>query len=106
MIRPITLGQGAGIEELLTPHRVRILDISRRLGAEALWVFGSVRRREARPNSDVDLLVKWKGEASLTEVATLLDSLEAEIGRRVDLVDYDGLHWALRPQILAEAVPL
>lgn len=90
----------------MTPHRIRILDLSRRLGVEGLWVFGSVRRREALRTSDVDLLVKWKAEASLTDVATLLGELEAELGRRVDLVDYDAIHWALRPQILSEAVPL
>lgn len=105
-ILPVRLGNGSGIEELLTPHRVRILALSRRLGVEGLWVFGSVRRREARHGSDVDLLVKWKTEVSLMDVAAFLGELEAELGRRVDLVDYDGIHWALRPQIHSEAVPL
>lgn len=106
LIRPLLLGNGAGIEELVTPHRMKILDTARRHGVEGLWVFGSVRRREARRTSDIDLLVKWKVEASLLEVAKLLGELEAELGRRVDLVDYDGIHWAIRPQVISEAVPL
>ena len=38
--------------------RDEIYAIARRHKAEKLWVFGSCARREERPESDVDLLVK------------------------------------------------
>lgn len=75
-------------------------------GAEALWVFGSVRRSEATSRSDVDLLVRWRKPVSLLVKAGLHSRLEDEIGRRIDLVEWDGIHWALAPQIRSEAVPL
>ena len=39
--------------------RDEIYAIARRHKAEKLWVFGSCARREERPDSDVDFLVKW-----------------------------------------------
>jgi predicted nucleotidyltransferase len=106
VIRPIALGQGEGIEQIVEPHRVKLLEIAREAGVEGLWVFGSVRRNEARRSSDVDLLVTWKRPVSLLELAGLIDRLSSELGRRVELVDRDSLHWAMAPQTLTEAVPV
>jgi len=105
-VQPVTLGSGQGIEQIIEPHRVKILEICREAGVEGLWVFGSVRRREARRTSDVDLLVTWKQPASLLELAGLIDRLSSELGRKVELVDRDALHWAMTPQVLSEAVPV
>jgi predicted nucleotidyltransferase len=106
MVEPVALGKGLGIEQIIEPHRVKILELCRAAGVDGLWVFGSVRRREARRNSDVDLLVTWKHSASLLEFASLIDGLSSELGRRVELVDRDALHWAMAPQVLNEAVPV
>jgi uncharacterized protein len=105
-LRPVTLGDGEGIEQIIDPHRVKLLEIGREAGVEGLWVFGSVRRKEARRSSDVDLLVTWKRPVSLLEFAGLVDRLSSELGRTVELVDRDSLHWAMAPQILTEAVPI
>jgi uncharacterized protein len=69
-------------------------------------VFGSVRRSEATPKSDVDLLVDRAAGTSLLDRAALARDLETILGRRVDVVPEEALHWFLRPQILFEAVPL
>lgn len=106
LIRPIRLGEGLGIEEVLSPHRAEIDRISRRWGAKRIRVFGSVRRREATDSSDLDLLVDWKEGTSLLDVATFRVALQDLLARRVDTVEERFLHWALRPQVLAEAVPL
>ena len=44
--------------------RDEIYAIARRHKAEKLWVFGSCARREERPDSDVDFLVKLSEDAS------------------------------------------
>jgi len=105
-IRPPKLGRGLGIEELLHPHRDEILAAARRYGADRLWVFGSVRRREATRSSDVDLMVRWARPHSLLERMSLASELESILGRRVDLVNDGGLHWAIAPQVESERVPL
>ena len=64
-----------------------IRDVFQARGVEALWVFGSVARGEARPDSDVDLTIAFApGVApSLFEIAHLKDEAEAVLGHSVDL---------------------
>jgi len=105
-IRPIALGTGLGIDEILGPHRAEILRLGRTYGARRLWVFGSVRRHQATKTSDVDLMVQWERPVSLLVKAELNADLESILGRKVDLVNEGGLHWAIEPQVEAERVPL
>lgn len=55
------------------------------------WLFGSCSRGEERADSDVDLLVRYidSDSMSLMSIGRVRKSLEASIGRRVDLVE-DG----------------
>jgi uncharacterized protein len=105
-IRPFRLGTRLGIEEVVLPHRSAILDLARKYGVKELRVFGSVRRREATTNSDVDFLVEWKRPVSLLTYAGFRSDLEDLLGRRVDLANRGGLHPAIGPRIEAEAVPI
>ena len=105
-IRPLVLGHGQGIEEVLGPHRAELIRIGRRHGALRFRVFGSVRRKEAGARSDVDLLVSMRRSASLLDFAALHVELEALLGRSVDLIEEGRLPWDLAPQIEAEAVVL
>ena len=105
-IRPVALGDGLGIPELVAPHRQAILRSARRHGVRRIWVFGSVRRREATLRSDVDLLVEWGRPVSLLAVGAFRAELEVTLDRGVDLVNRHGLHWAIDPQVEAEKVPL
>ena len=105
-IRPIQTGKGLGIEEVLGPHRSRLLRLAHRFGAENVRVFGSVRRREAGAKSDVDLLVNWPRRPSLLRTAEFRVAVKELIGRDVDVVEERNLHWAIQPQVLAEAVAL
>ncbi|MGP8073176.1 MAG: nucleotidyltransferase family protein [Thermoplasmata archaeon] len=102
----MVLGSGLGVEEVLGPYRAEILRLGRKHGARRFWVFGSVRRREATRKSDVDLMIQWERPVSLLVKAELNADLEGILGRKVDLVNEGGLHWAIEPQVEAERVPL
>jgi len=99
-------GHRLGVEEILKPHLREIRQLARKHGASRLTVFGSVRKGQATERSDVDLLVKWKRPVSLLDRSGLCGDLERVLGRNVDLVNEGGLHWAIEPQIMAEALPL
>ena len=93
-------------EDLVQTKRKEILEIARRHGAVDVRIFGSTARGEARPDSDVDLLVKPGPETSAWFPAGLILDLEQLLGRKVDVLTDGALHWYIRDRILAEAVPL
>ena len=75
----------------------------RALGVERLALFGSVVRDEARPDSDVDLLVPFApGARTHAHFFAPSELLEAPPGRHVELVILEALSPFLGPRILAE----
>lgn len=90
----------------LQSHRADILRLAARHGATDVRVFGSVARREAGPDSDVDLLVKMDADRSLLDHVALGQELEDLLGRKVDLVSEKALHRRMRERVLGEAIAL
>jgi hypothetical protein len=77
----------------------------RRLGVERLYLFGSVARGEARPDSDVDLFFDYeKGKLGLLGLMDVKDRASRILGCRADITTRDGLHRILRRRIEAAAV--
>ena len=54
--------------------------------AEKLWVFGSCARREERPDSDVDFLIKFDPGVGHKDYAAIEQGLSSLLGRAVDIV--------------------
>lgn len=73
-------------------------------GVLAISIFGSVVRNEARPGSDVDVLVELEEGVGLFGFARLQRYLQEILGAPVDLVTPDALKRQLRDRILAEAI--
>ena len=67
-------------------------------------LFGSVARNEAKPQSDIDILVEFRQPIGLFAFVRLKRLLEAILGRPVDLVTPDALRESMRQQVLAEAI--
>ena len=86
--------------------RSEILAISLLHGARNVRVFGSAARDDARPDSDVDLLVDLEPGRSLLDHVALWQDLEELLACRVDIVVEGGINPHLRDRILAEATPL
>lgn len=75
-------------------------------GYAHLAVFGSVARREARLNSDIDLLVEAPEGTSTFGFIWFKQLIEQILGREIDLVDCGGLTPGLDDDIRREAVLL
>ena len=71
-------------------------------GVKRAGLFGSIVRGEATKESDVDLLVEFKGTKSLLDLAGLKIELEERLKTRVDVLTYDSLHPLLKEKILDE----
>ena len=91
---------------LLREKREQILEIAAQHGAYNVRVFGSAAKGTAGLESDLDLLVDVRDKHSAWFPAGLILDLEALLGCEVDVVTKEALHWYIRDQVLAEALPL
>jgi uncharacterized protein len=90
----------------IATQRENILKVAARHGARNVRVFGSVARGDAGPGSDIDLLVELEPGRTLFDLGRLIMDLREMLGRDVDVVEADSLHWYIREHVLREAVPL
>jgi hypothetical protein len=83
----------------------RLAELCRRYGVRELSLFGSAARGEARPNSDIDLLVEFLPEAEpgLLDHAGLMLDLAALLGRKVDLVSKNALKPLIRDSVIQDS---
>ena len=78
--------------------------MAERFGVRELALFGSTIRDEARPDSDVDILVSFDRPADPECYFGVQFYIEDLLGRAVDLVTDNALRAELRPYVEAEAV--
>jgi uncharacterized protein len=77
----------------------------RALGVHGLYLFGSVVRNEAGPDSDVDLFFDHeRGRLSLFDLMDVKARTTQILGRPADVVTRDSLHRTLRDAIEASAL--
>lgn len=86
--------------EILASHR----DELERFGVKSIAIFGSVARDQARPDSDVDVLVEFSVPVGFFELSRLEHRLADLFGRPVDLTTPGGIKRQLHDRILREAV--
>jgi hypothetical protein len=80
----------------------KIYPILERYDVVKAAIFGSLVRGENRVGSDIDILVEFKKEKSLLDLAGLKIDLEELLHREVDVLTYNSLHPLIREQILKE----
>jgi len=78
--------------------------LAERYGVTRLALFGSTARDQARPDSDVDIVVGFDGPATSARYFGVQFYLEDELGCAVDLVTEKALRAELKPYIEREAV--
>lgn len=67
-------------------------------------IFGSYARGEEKKNSDIDILIEFKGDKSLFDLVALEMALERVLKKKVDLLTYRSLNHLLKDRILKEEV--
>jgi len=97
---------GIDLHDLVIRKRQQILAIAKRRGAKNIRLFGSVSRHEARPDSDIDLLIDLEPERSLLDVGGLAMDLQQLLNHKVDIITEAGLRPRIRADVLKDARPL
>ena len=83
--------------------RDQIVSIAAQYKISNVKLFGSVLREEEKTESDIDFLVDCGADCSLFDLISLKYDLEEILGRKIDVVTSDSVHWTLRDKILQEA---
>jgi uncharacterized protein len=95
------------LRDVMPEHRAgEVRALGDRYGIRNIRVFGSFARGEARPDSDLDLLVEYVPGRDGFAFVEFCERVEQLLGRRVDVVTDKSLHPLVRDRILAQAVPL
>ena len=90
----------------------QIAEFCRRWRIEELSIFGSALREDFRPDSDVDVLVRFSPEArwGLFDLMRMEEELKAIFGREVDLVERSAVehsrNYVRRKAILNNLEPI
>ncbi|MHB8995702.1 MAG: nucleotidyltransferase family protein [Armatimonadota bacterium] len=92
--------------ELIHEKREEILALAAKHKAKHIRVFGSVVRGEDTADSDVDFVVAFEDSASLFDQIGLKLDLEDLLGRSVDVVEDEAVHWLIKERVLQEAQPV
>jgi len=95
-----------GFDEFLKEKREEILRIAHGHGARNVRLFGSVARGEAKPGSDVDVLVEMEPGRSLLDIIAIKQDLEDLLGRKVDVVTEAAVSPYIRDAVFKGAISL
>ena len=92
-------------EEVLRKLEEHLPEIRERFFIETLGIFGSVSRGEDTPESDVDVLYKFKdGVRIYQKFLELNDYLENLFGRHVDMAAYDWIDPYMKASVLQDSI--
>ena len=90
--------------DVIRQRRDKIIQLADKYGAKNIRIFGSFARGDNNSESDADFLVNMEG--SLLRRIAFIQDLEDLLGRKVDVVTENSVHWYVRERIMKEAVPL
>ena len=94
------------VGDTIREKREAIIHIAGRHGATEVRLIGSVARGDARPDSDVDLLVTWSEGTSLLDQAALMLELEKLLGRKVDIASDGWVKPAIQESVYRDAIAI
>ncbi len=93
-------------EKQINNYREAIIPILLKNDVDKAGIFGSFARNEANVDSDIDILVHFKGRKGLFDLAKLEMELEKEAQRKVEVITYDSINPLIKERILKEEVKI
>ncbi len=81
----------------------KLIRLLKKHGVKKIEIFGSYARGEAKPGSDLDVIVEFEKRKSLLELVGIEQELEDYLGIKVDLLTEASISPYLRDRIKKEA---
>jgi len=91
-------------DSLIALIREQLPELEKQFNVADLAIFGSTARGQAREDSDVDVLVQFKGPATSNDYFGLQFYLEDLLDKRIDLVTDKALRAELKPFVEKDAL--
>ncbi len=85
---------------------VKIIPILKKYGVSRASLFGSIVTGKMTDSSDVDILVKMPLKATLFDILGIKVDLEDKLGRKVDVIEYEGIKPSFKKEILSHQVTI
>ena len=81
----------------------KILPVLKKYNIKKAGIFGSYARGDNKKKSDIDIIIEPRKGMGLEFVGVQLE-LQDEIGLKIDLVTYKGIHRLIKEQVLKEEI--
>ena len=92
--------------KIFSAKRKEIENYCKKNGISYLGLFGSYVRGDFRKDSDIDLLVRVKRNATLLDLVRMERELAKILGKKVDLLTKNSLSKYIREKVIKEAKPI
>ena len=86
--------------------KMQTLPILKKAGVSRSFIFGSYARKEAKKNSDLDLIVEFKKRKSLLDLIALKLELEKKTELKVDVLTSNSIHPKIKSLIQEEKIQI
>lgn len=86
--------------------KLQTLPIFKKAGVSRSFIFGSYARKEAKKNSDLDLIVEFNKKKSIIDLIALKLELEKKLGIKVDVLTSNSIHPKIRNLIQKERIQI
>ena len=90
----------------LEAMKQKIANLLKKKDIARAGIFGSYARGEQNKNSDIDIVIEFKGKKSLLDLIALELALKKALKRKVDISTYKSISPHLKKQILAEEIKI
>lgn len=84
----------------------KVLPILKKARVKRAAIFGSYARGDNTQKSDIDVLLDLPDHATLIDLVGIKQDLEEVLRKKVDVIEYEGIHHLLRDSILSDQYPI
>ena len=93
------------VNNALNQIKPKIIQVLKKNNVKKAGIFGSYSRGEQKKNSDVDILIEPPKNIGFGFFGIAIE-LEDKLGKKVDLISYNGINHLLKNRILSQEIKI